>query len=254
MPSKGFYARRASGRRWKRLTALALALLLLLWAWPYLKNLPRIVRLYREPPPVSLPMPVQGIEPSRITDSWGGVRSGGRRHEGTDILALRGTPVISTTHGVVIRKGWNLLGGRRVLVLGPAGWNHYYAHLDAWSDVGLGDWVEVGTVLGYVGDSGDAQGTPTHLHYGIYVGGAATDPFPLLTRTLTPIPSRPPSLGEGRKTKKGRARVRADSRGGEDRAGSAPSGPSLPRPLSPTALPPTGREGRKARRRKKEEA
>ena len=65
-----------------------------------------------------------------------------------------------------------------MLVLGPAGWNHYYAHLDAWSTVGLGDWVEVGTVLGYVGDSGDAQGTPTHLHYGIYVEG---------TRAATPI-------------------------------------------------------------------
>jgi murein DD-endopeptidase MepM/ murein hydrolase activator NlpD len=180
MTSKGFYVRRTLERRIGLLIALALLALLLLWSWPYLKNLVRIVQLYHEPPPTSLPMPVQGIEPSRIADSWGGARSEGRTHEGTDIFARRGTPVISTTHGVVVRKGWNRLGGRRVLVLGPAGWNHYYAHLDAWSAVGLGDWVEVGTVLGYVGDSGDAQGTPTHLHYGIYVGGVATNPYPLL--------------------------------------------------------------------------
>jgi murein DD-endopeptidase MepM/ murein hydrolase activator NlpD len=195
-----------------RLITLALLALLLLWGWPYLANLVRIVQLYREPPPVSLPMPVQGIDPSQITDTWGGARSEGRAHEGTDIFAPRGTPVISTTHGVVVRKGWNRLGGRRVLVFGPAGWNHYYAHLDAWSTVGLGDWVEVGTVLGYVGDSGDALGAPTHLHYGIYTSGsftggisvgAATNPYPLLThdRTLTPdpspVPSRPHSPGEG---------------------------------------------------------
>ncbi len=192
MTSKGFYAGRTSGRLWKRLTALALLAVLLVWSWPWWKNLGRIVQLYREPPPASLPMPVQGIDPSQITDTWGGARSEGRTHEGTDIFALRGTPVISATHGVVVRKGWNRLGGRRVLVLGPAGWNHYYAHLDAWSTVGLGDWVEVGTVLGYVGDSGDAQGTPTHLHYGIYVDGAATNPYPLLTRGLTPSPSPPP--------------------------------------------------------------
>ena len=195
------------------LILLALLAVFVVWAWPYLTNAVRIVGLYREPPPASLPMPVQGIEPSQITDSWGGVRSGGRTHEGTDILALRGTPVISTTHGVVVRKGWNLLGGRRVLVLGPAGWNHYYAHLDAWSAVGLGDWVEVGTVLGYVGDSGDAQGTPTHLHYGIYIGGVATDPYPLLTHNLTPPPrpARAPS-GSPRRRRGARRRSAAASR------------------------------------------
>ncbi len=205
--------RRTIRGRLPLLILLAILAGFLVWAWPYVKNAVRIVRLYREPPPVALPMPVQGIEPSQITDSWGGVRSGGRTHEGTDILALRGTPVISTTHGVVVRKGWNLLGGRRVLVLGPAGWNHYYAHLDAWSDVGLGDWVEVGTVLGYVGDSGDAQGTPTHLHYGIYIGGVATNPYPLLTHNLTPPPrpARAPS-GSPRRRPGARHRSAAASR------------------------------------------
>jgi peptidoglycan LD-endopeptidase LytH len=217
MEDAGMIATRAARRRkvpgrLPLLILLALLAVFVVWAWPYLTNAVRIVGLYREPPPASLPMPVQGIEPSRIADSWGGVRSGGRTHEGTDIFALRGTPVISTTHGVVVRKGWNLLGGRRVLVLGPAGWNHYYAHLDAWSAVGLGDWIEVGTVLGYVGDSGDAKGTPTHLHYGIYVGGVATDPYPLLTRGLTPPPPARAPSGSPRRRRGARRRSAAASR------------------------------------------
>src|SRR6476661_3600956 len=183
-----------------RLIGLALLVLLLILAWPYLRNLVRIVRLYREPPSASLPVPVQGIDRSQLADTWGGARSEGRRHEGIDIFARRGTPVISATHGVVTRKGWNRLGGRTVGVVGPAGWYHYYAHFDDWSIVGLGDWVEVGTVLGYVGDSGNAKGTPTHLHYGIYVEGQARNPYPLLAkrpgedREITlPPPPRPPA-------------------------------------------------------------
>ncbi|MFL6235204.1 MAG: M23 family metallopeptidase [Thermoanaerobaculia bacterium] len=187
-----------------RLIALAILVLLLVWAFPRLKNLLRIVQLYREPAPASLLVPVQGIGPSDLTDTWGAARSGGRSHEGIDIFALRGTPVTAATHGVVIFKGLNLLGGRVVEVVGPAGWRHYYAHLDAWSAVGIGDWVEVGTVLGYVGDSGNAKGTPTHLHYGVYVRGGATNPYPLLVPTAlrhpptpAPAPSGPPRRRRG---------------------------------------------------------
>jgi murein DD-endopeptidase MepM/ murein hydrolase activator NlpD len=204
--------------RRRRILAWVSGLALLAGLSLQLGNLLRILELYREPPPLSLPMPVQGVGPEQIADSWGGVRSEGRAHEGTDIFALRGTPVISTTHGVVVRKGWNRLGGRRVLVLGPAGWSHYYAHLDEWSTIGLGDWVEVGTVLGYVGDSGDAQGTPTHLHYGIYIRGEATNPFPLLTHDLparlrakSPPPARGPS-GSPRRRPGARRRSAAASR------------------------------------------
>jgi murein DD-endopeptidase MepM/ murein hydrolase activator NlpD len=195
-----------SGRRiLGRLIGLALLVLLLIWAFPRLKNLVRIVRLYREPPPASLPVPVQGIERSQLADTWGGARSEGRRHEGIDIFARRGTPVIASTHGVVVRKGWNRLGGRTVGVVGPGGWYHYYAHFDDWSTVGIGDWVEVGTVLGYVGDSGNAKGTPTHLHYGVYVEGAARNPYPLLVKTigedgeltLPPPPLRPARAPSG---------------------------------------------------------
>ncbi len=197
-----------------RLLFLALLVLLLIWAWPRLKNLIRIVRLYREPPPTSLPVPVQGIEPSQLADTWGAARSESRKHEGIDIFALRGTPVIASTHGVVVRKGLNRLGGQVVGVLGPAGWYHYYAHLDAWSVIGVGDWVEVGTVLGYVGDTGNAKGTPTHLHYGIYVRGEATNPYPLLVPMplrRPPQPARAPS-GPPRRRHGARRRSAAASR------------------------------------------
>ena len=197
-----------------RLIALALFILLLIWAFPRLKNLIRIVRLYREPPPATLPVPVQGIEPYQLADTWGAARSEGRTHEGIDIFALRGTPVIASTHGVVVRKGLNRLGGQVVGVIGPAGWYHYYAHLDAWSTIGIGDWVEPGTVLGYVGDTGNAKGTPTHLHYGIYVRGEATNPYPLLVPTplrRPPQPARAPS-GSPRRRRGARRRSAAASR------------------------------------------
>jgi peptidoglycan LD-endopeptidase LytH len=165
-----------------RLVALALLFGLLVLAYPYLKNFARVVRLLREPPPTALPVPVEGVDRSRLADTWGARRSEGRSHEGIDIFAPRGTPVRSATHGVVVRKGWNRLGGKTVSVFGPAGWLHYYAHLDDWDAPGMGDWVEAGTVLGYVGDTGNAKGTPPHLHYGIYASGGARNPYPLLVR------------------------------------------------------------------------
>lgn len=65
-------------------------------------------------------------------------------------------------------------------MLGPGGQRHYYAHLDSFSDVRAGMRVEAGRVLGYVGTSGNAAGTPPHLHYGVYEAGGAINPYPLL--------------------------------------------------------------------------
>ena len=200
-----------------RLLALAIFILLLIWALPRLRSLWWIVRLYREPAPIALPVPVQGIGPAALADTWGAARSEGRKHEGIDIFALRGTPVIASTHGVVVRKGLNRLGGQVVGVIGPAGWYHYYAHLDAWSTAGIGDWVEAGTVLGYVGDTGNAKGTPTHLHYGIYAGGTATNPYPLLVDDLRrplrrPPPPAPAPSGSPRRRHGARHRSAAASR------------------------------------------
>lgn len=165
-----------------RLVGLVLLFAFLVWAYPYLKNLVRVVQLLREPPPAALPVPVEGVDRSQLADTWGAMRSEGRSHEGIDIFAPRGTPVRSATRGVVVRKGWNRLGGKTVSVFGPAGWFHYYAHLEDWDAPARGDWVEAGTVLGYVGDTGNAKGTPPHLHYGIYEFGKARNPYPLLVR------------------------------------------------------------------------
>jgi peptidoglycan LD-endopeptidase LytH len=138
-------------------------------------------RLDNEPPPSWLPVPVAGVRPSQLRDSWGDPRSGGRTHEGIDIFARRGTPVISATHGVVTTVHEQGLGGKSVTVRGPGRQSHYYAHLDDYGPHEVGDWVEAGDTLGYVGTTGNAQGGSPHLHYGIFTGGGAINPYPLLT-------------------------------------------------------------------------
>jgi murein DD-endopeptidase MepM/ murein hydrolase activator NlpD len=163
------------------LVLFALVALLFIWGWPRLGDMVRLVHLLREPAPRVLPVPVAGVSPGDLTDTWGAARSGGRRHEGIDILAPRGTPVGSATRGLIVRKGWNSLGGWSVNVLGPGGQHHYYAHLSKFASPEAGDWVDVGDLLGWVGDSGNAKGTPPHLHYGVYGwNGEPIDPYPLL--------------------------------------------------------------------------
>jgi murein DD-endopeptidase MepM/ murein hydrolase activator NlpD len=127
----------------------------------------------------SLPSPL----PERhLTDTWGAARSAGRSHEGIDIFAPRGTPIKATTAGVISKVGENNLGGRVVVIVGPGGAGHYYAHLENYADISPNDWVNAGDVIGYVGDSGNAKGTPTHVHYGIYINGRAVNPYPLLVK------------------------------------------------------------------------
>jgi murein DD-endopeptidase MepM/ murein hydrolase activator NlpD len=127
-------------------------------------------------------MPVADVAPSRLADTWGAPRSGGRVHQGVDIFAPRDTPVVATTRGIVWRTGRDPLGGNVVWVFGPGGQVHYFAHLERVAPmIRIGDRVTVGDVLGYVGSSGNARGTPPHLHYGIYgLGGGAFNPYSLL--------------------------------------------------------------------------
>lgn len=127
----------------------------------------------------SLPSP---LPEQNLTDTWGAARSQGRSHEGIDIFAPRHTPIQSTTQGIVSKVGENNLGGRVVVVVGPGGAGHYYAHLEDYADIAPNDWVNQGEVIGYVGDSGNAKGTPPHVHYGIYINGSAVNPYPLLQK------------------------------------------------------------------------
>jgi len=147
---------------------------------PYIERALYTMRLAAMPKPQALPVPVEGVRQRALRDTWGGARSEGRKHEGIDIFAKRGTPVVSSTEGIVSQVGTNRLGGLVVWVLGPGGQRHYYAHLDGYSDVEPGMRIEAGRVLGFVGDTGNAKGTPPHLHYGIYDTGGAINPYPLL--------------------------------------------------------------------------
>ncbi|MBE2211768.1 MAG: M23 family metallopeptidase [Xanthomonadaceae bacterium] len=153
------------------------------WTWrqPWMQASAEAWRLARLPAPTALPVPVEGVRARHIADTWGGARSGGRKHQGVDIFAKRGTPVHSATHGVVIGVKDYGLGGKQVWVIGPGGERHYYAHLDDFAPgIARFDRVQPGTLLGHVGDTGNARGTPPHLHYGIYAMSGAYNPWPLL--------------------------------------------------------------------------
>jgi len=139
--------------------------------------------LATETPPGHLLVPVKDVTAHRMANSWGNPRSGGRQHQGIDIFAPAGTPVLIATRGIVTRVGANTLGGQVVWVLGPGLEWHYYAHLDRFGEFRAGDIVQAGAVIGYVGTTGNARGGPPHLHYGIYRRGRAENPFPRLGAT-----------------------------------------------------------------------
>lgn len=156
---------------------------LLVWSGPF-KHPVVALRLAFEEAPKSLPVPVVGVSRTALRDTWGAARDGGRTHQGIDIFAPKGTPVMSTTRGLVLRLGQNRLGGNVVWIFGPGGQRHYYAHLDRFGDLQPGDFVMPGDIVGYVGNTGNARGTPPHLHYGLYSSGVgAVNPFPLLRQT-----------------------------------------------------------------------
>ena len=121
-------------------------------------------------------------DPHTFASTFGAPRSGGRSHEGNDIFAPRGTALLASENGVIANMGTGTLGGIKLWVYGESGTRYYYAHLQAYAPgITEGTVVRAGDVVGYVGDSGNAVGTPPHLHYEIHPGGGdAIDPYPLL--------------------------------------------------------------------------
>jgi murein DD-endopeptidase MepM/ murein hydrolase activator NlpD len=160
----------------------------------------KVALLAAKEPPGELAVPVEGVRVKQIGDSWHAPRSGGRLHEGQDIFAKRGTAVRAAAEGYVVRVGESPLGGNTVWVAGAGGRSYYYAHLDSYAEgIAVGEYVTTDSVLGYVGTTGNAAGTSPHLHFGVYAGGGALDPLPLLAdrpeaaERPAPVKARRPS-------------------------------------------------------------
>jgi len=114
-----------------------------------------------------LAVPVLGVYPDQVPDSYNAGRSGGRTHNAVDILAPRGTPVLAADDGEVARLGRNALGGITVYAVDTGRhFVYYYAHLDRYR-VGLAEGMRLakGDVIGYVGTTGNAPPDAPHLHF-----------------------------------------------------------------------------------------
>jgi murein DD-endopeptidase MepM/ murein hydrolase activator NlpD len=136
-------------------------------------------------------VPVAGVQPGQLTDSWGDDRADGtRQHHAIDIMAPRGTPVLAAAAGTVEKIFESANGGHTVYIRrDDAGWQDYYAHLDAYvADLREGVKVRQGQQIGTVGSTGDASPEAPHLHYEIHrmapgetwSKGSEVNPFPIL--------------------------------------------------------------------------
>jgi len=118
-------------------------------------------------------------QPRSFTNSWGAPRSGGRRHQGIDILAPYGTPVYAIVGGTVDVRSPGRLSGRWIILRGVDGTNYHYMHLQSYT-VASGARVSAGAQIATNGDTGNARGTP-HVHFEQHPGGGApVNPYPLL--------------------------------------------------------------------------
>jgi murein DD-endopeptidase MepM/ murein hydrolase activator NlpD len=135
-------------------------------------------------------LPVQGITPSQLTDTFTDARSAGRTHDAIDIMAPAGTPVLAVADGHVEKLFTSKLGGLTIYEFNADNTlAYYYAHLQRYAD-GLAEQqlVKRGQLLGYVGSTGDASPRAPHLHFAISVlgpekqwwKGEAINPYPLL--------------------------------------------------------------------------
>ncbi len=124
--------------------------------------------------------PVAG--PVTFVDSWGAPRSGGRAHQGVDMIASRGTPIAAIYSGTVTQASNSALGGISLWLRSHAGDVYYYAHLDGYAEgIGAGVSVGEGQIVGYNGSTGNAPDYLPHLHFEFHPGGAgAANPYPLV--------------------------------------------------------------------------
>ncbi|WP_158534845.1 M23 family metallopeptidase [Mucilaginibacter hurinus] len=138
----------------------------------------------------SLGFPVSETAKPRIGSFWGDNRDdNGRKHEGIDIFAPKGTPAVAAANGTVNNVTENTLGGK-VVFFRPenADYTLYYAHLDE-QLVQPGQTLLKGDTVGLVGNTGNARNTPSHLHFGIYTFGGTIDPLAFVDKTIKPPPA-----------------------------------------------------------------
>ena len=137
-------------------------------------------------------VPVDGVDPSKISDTFSAARDGARVHNAVDIMAKKGTPVLSADDGTIIRVGTNGLGGNVIWAVdSDQRFVLYYAHLDRFRP-GLreGQQVQRGEVIGYVGTTGNAPKDAPHLHFQLmrlldykrYSEGPPVNPLPFFSR------------------------------------------------------------------------
>lgn len=133
-----------------------------------------------------LTVPVLGVSLGDIDDTWHAPRSGGRVHLGTDIMAPRGTGIVTPTRAIVTNVGYDSMGGNYVITANPGGEQFYYAHLDKVAEyINPGVELEKNDLIGYAGNTGNATGRNSHLHLGIYHKGEWTNPYSRLTQELS---------------------------------------------------------------------
>lgn len=139
-------------------------------------------------PVASFPLPVLfGNNYDRLVPDFADSRDGGTRsHEGQDIRAPQGTPVVSPTKAVVLSTGEGTSAGKYVYTANPGGETFRYMHLDTIADISRGDDLEPGDLIGTVGDTGNAPDGVYHLHFEVRdESNDPTDPYPRLSDTFT---------------------------------------------------------------------
>jgi peptidoglycan LD-endopeptidase LytH len=122
--------------------------------------------------------------PYSYVDTWGAPRSGGRSHQGTDVMAPYGAEVYAYTAGVVSRESTSTSGGIQLYLQGDNGVEYFYAHLSRYA-VPAGTRVRAGQLVAYNGQSGNAQYTAPHVHFEVHPGGpgsAPVNPYPYVQR------------------------------------------------------------------------
>jgi murein DD-endopeptidase MepM/ murein hydrolase activator NlpD len=120
--------------------------------------------------------------PYSYVDTWGAARSGGRSHQGTDVMAPHGARVFAIVDGVVSRESSSTNGGIQLYLQGDNGIEYFYAHLSGYA-VGAGTRVRAGQLVAYNGQTGNARYTAPHVHFEVHPGGGApVNPYPYLRR------------------------------------------------------------------------